>query len=68
MYSKVIVNKNNVLFCILLYFKVSKSTKKTNASEAAAEAEVRAAKERAVVPLEIRVKQFKDMLREKDVS
>lgn len=67
-YSKVIVNKNNVLFCILLYFKVSKSTKKTNASEAAAEAEVRAAKERAVVPLEIRVKQFKDMLREKDVS
>lgn len=48
-------------------FIVSKSTKKANASEAAAEAEVRAAKERAVVPLEVRVKQFKDMLREKDV-
>ncbi|XP_073830880.1 uncharacterized protein [Musca autumnalis] len=43
-------------------------TKKADASEAAAEAEVRAAKERALVPLETRVKQFKEMLREKDVS
>lgn len=32
------------------------------------EAEVRAAKERALVPLEIRVKSFKEMLKEKDVS
>lgn len=35
--------------------------------EAAIEAEVRAAKERALVPLEIRVKSFKEMLKEKDV-
>ncbi|XP_065370145.1 transcription elongation regulator 1 [Calliphora vicina] len=43
-------------------------SKKADASEAAIEAEVRAAKERALVPLETRVKQFKEMLREKDVS
>ncbi|XP_055383465.1 transcription elongation regulator 1 isoform X2 [Condylostylus longicornis] len=36
--------------------------------EAAIEAEVRASKERALVPLEQRVKSFKEMLREKDVS
>ncbi|KAG8237631.1 hypothetical protein J437_LFUL017400, partial [Ladona fulva] len=36
--------------------------------EAAIEAEVRAARERAVVPLETRVKQFRDMLAEKEVS
>lgn len=34
----------------------------------AAEAELKAAKERAMVPLEIRVKQFKEMLKEKEVS
>ena len=33
-----------------------------------AEAEAKAAKERQIVPLEIRVKQFKDMLKEKEVS
>lgn len=33
-----------------------------------AEAEARAAKERQLVPLEVRVKQFKDMLKEKEVS
>jgi transcription elongation regulator 1 len=33
-----------------------------------AEAEAKAAKERQMVPLEIRVKQFKDMLKEKEVS
>ncbi|KNC24473.1 hypothetical protein FF38_10524 [Lucilia cuprina] len=43
-------------------------SKKADATEAAIEAEVRAAKERALVPLETRVKQFKEMLREKDVS
>lgn len=32
------------------------------------EAEVRAARERALVPLETRVTSFKEMLREKDVS
>ncbi|XP_059485677.1 transcription elongation regulator 1 [Neocloeon triangulifer] len=36
--------------------------------EAAMEAEVRAARERAVVPLEARIKQFKSMLQEKQVS
>lgn len=36
--------------------------------EAAIEAEVRAARERAIVPLETRIKSFKDMLAEKDVS
>lgn len=52
---------------ISLFVSLAKS-KKADASEAAAEAEVRAAKERALVPLETRVKQFKEMLREKDVS
>lgn len=36
--------------------------------EAAIEAEVRAARERALVPLDIRIKSFKEMLKEKDVS
>lgn len=36
--------------------------------EAAIEAEVRAARERALVPLETRVISFKEMLKEKDVS
>lgn len=36
--------------------------------EAAIEAEVRASRERALVPLETRVKSFKEMLKEKDVS
>ena len=35
--------------------------------ESAIEAEVRAARERAVVPLDIRMKQFRDMLQEKEV-
>merc|ERR1712098_693515 len=36
--------------------------------EAAIEAEARAARERAVVPLETRMKQFKDLLEEKQIS
>ncbi|KAG1680715.1 Transcription elongation regulator 1 [Nymphon striatum] len=36
--------------------------------EAAIEAEVRASRERAIVPLDIRMKQFRDMLAEKEVS
>ncbi|XP_077992792.1 transcription elongation regulator 1-like isoform X2 [Glandiceps talaboti] len=36
--------------------------------EAAIEAEVKAARERAIVPLDIRMKQFKDMLYERGVS
>ena len=35
--------------------------------DAAMEAEVKAARERAVVPVEIRMKQFRDMLAEKEV-
>ena len=35
--------------------------------ESAIEAEVKAAKERAVIPLDIRMKQFRDMLAEKQV-
>ncbi|KAK0167860.1 hypothetical protein PV327_001715 [Microctonus hyperodae] len=47
-----------------------KESKKTIdiGKEAAIEAEVRAARERAIVPLETRIKSFKDMLAEKDVS
>lgn len=37
-------------------------------AEEAMDAEMKAAKERALVPLEQRIKQFKEMLREKDVS
>ena len=36
--------------------------------EAAMEAEVKAARERAIIPLEIRMKQFRDMLCEKEVN
>ena len=36
--------------------------------EAAIEAEVKAARERAIIPLEIRMKQFRDMLAEKEVT
>lgn len=35
--------------------------------DGAMEAEVRAAKERAMVPLDVRVKSFKEMLKEKEV-
>lgn len=42
--------------------------KQDNGKESAIEAEVRAARERALVPLETRVTQFKEMLKEKDVS
>ena len=38
-----------------------------NNKEAAMEAEVQAARQRAKVPLEIRMKQFRDMLAEKEV-
>ncbi|XP_034485133.1 transcription elongation regulator 1 isoform X2 [Drosophila innubila] len=43
-------------------------TKAKKNEDAVLEAEQRAAKERALVPLETRVTQFKEMLREKDVS
>ena len=36
--------------------------------EAAIEAEVKAARERAIIPLDIRMKQFRDMLAEKEAS
>ena len=43
------------------------SDNRDNGKEAAMEAEVKAARERALVPLEVRVKSFKEMLKEKDV-
>lgn len=47
----------------------SKSSKQIDAGkDAAIEAEVKAARERAVIPLELRMKQFRDMLAEKEVS
>ena len=48
--------------------KDSGSGKIEAGKESAIEAEVRAARERAVIPLEIRMKQFRDMLQEKEVS
>lgn len=42
--------------------------KKDIIKDGVAEAEIKAAKERQMVPLETRVKQFKDMLKEKEVS
>lgn len=48
---------------------VQQATKKIDiGKEAAIEAEVRAAKERAIIPLEQRIKSFKEMLSEKEVS
>lgn len=45
----------------------SKTPKQIDAGkDAAIEAEVKAARERAVIPMEIRMKQFKDMLQEKE--
>lgn len=41
--------------------------KSDHGGEAAMEAEVRAARERALIPLETRVSSFKEMLKEKDV-
>ncbi|EDV48028.1 transcription elongation regulator 1 isoform X2 [Drosophila erecta] len=48
--------------------RVRMISKSKRAEDVALEAEQRAAKERALVPLEKRVTQFKEMLREKDVS
>ncbi|XP_030563742.1 transcription elongation regulator 1 isoform X2 [Drosophila novamexicana] len=48
--------------------RVRTFTKPKKNEDAVLEAEQRAAKERALVPLETRVTQFKEMLREKDVS
>lgn len=48
--------------------KPSNDRKNDIGKEAVIEAEVRAARERALVPLETRVTQFKEMLKEKDVS
>lgn len=48
--------------------KPSNDKKNDIGKEGAMEAEVKAARERALVPLETRVKQFKEMLKEKDVS
>lgn len=57
------------LSVLVLETKIEQKKQNNNdvAKEAAIEAEVRAAKERALVPLDVRVKSFKEMLREKDV-
>ena len=52
---------------LLLALPKASDKKMDIGKEAAIEAEVRAARERALVPLEIRVKSFKEMLKEKDV-
>lgn len=65
-----------VFFINNLYISFSKGSNGTPTpnkkvdigKEAAIEAEVRAAKERAVIPLENRIKLFKEMLAEKQVS
>lgn len=60
---------NKMWFCLYLAVAVKQPEKnKDIGKEAAIEAEVRAARERALVPLETRVTSFKDMLKEKDVS
>lgn len=61
--------KFEIFYNKLIHLSEIKPVKKSEGTtEAAMEAEVRAAKERALIPLEQRIKQFKDMLREKDVS
>lgn len=47
--------------------KEEKASRIDVGKEAAIEAEVKAARERAIIPLEIRMKQFRDMLAEKEV-
>lgn len=54
-------------FCFSVVSKILEK-KGDIGKEAAIEAEVRAARERALVPLDIRIKSFKEMLKEKDVS
>lgn len=69
-------DQSTLLLTELIHFSAvvkeeeEKESKKTIdiGKEAAIEAEVRAARERAIVPLETRIKSFKDMLAEKDVS
>jgi transcription elongation regulator 1 len=65
-YNKYIVS----LLAIPMKEEEEKEGKKTIdiGKEAAIEAEVRAARERAIVPLETRIKSFRDMLAEKDVN
>jgi len=55
---------------VIIHEETEKPSKTTIdvGKEAAIEAEVKAARERAVIPLEIRMKQFRDMLAEKQVS
>ena len=54
---------------VIIHEETEKPSKTTIdvGKEAAIEAEVKAARERAVIPLEIRMKQFRDMLAEKQV-
>jgi len=65
-------SKQNIVSLLAIPMKEEeeKEGKKTIdiGKEAAIEAEVRAARERAIVPLETRIKSFRDMLAEKDVN
>lgn len=64
--------------CLIIYFRMEPEEPEEKkdggkgtidvGKEAAIEAEVQAARQRAVVPLEIRMKQFRDMLAEKEVN
>jgi hypothetical protein len=75
-YTSEFVNSYRCLFCCRIEEEVKREepvVKKDQqkmidaGKEAAIEAEVKAARERAIVPLEIRMKQFRDMLAEKEV-
>ena len=56
-------------FILDYYSQVKDEIKRIDiGKEAAIEAEVKAARERAIVPLEIRMKQFRDLLAEKGVN
>lgn len=56
------------LYCIFNFFSRKDDNKDIDSEkEAAMEAEIKAARERAIVPLEARMKQFKDMLLERGV-
>lgn len=66
------------MFCILDNFRIDKRERRDGkrlpvkplegGKDAAVEAEVRAARERAIIPLEIRMQQFQEMLAEKEVE
>lgn len=52
---------------MFLFYRKEDNKDMDSEKEAAMEAEIKAARERAIVPLEARMKQFKDMLLERGV-